>query len=140
METNEKPIIEVVQVPQPRLPQFPQCPKCSSKNLWRDGLRYPMFGSPIQRWLCRDCGFRFSDPEDVKGTLKAFKQAEIIESKNGTSDVHENLKIYVAAKGLSAKSASRRRKICPRSTKQYRFREEVWIKTKKALLSTFFGN
>jgi integrase len=60
----------------------PLCPQCGSNKLYRDGLRYPMFGDPIQRWLCRDCGLRFSDAEDVERAKEAFKQAEKIESKS----------------------------------------------------------
>jgi len=36
------------------------CPECGSIKLYRDGFRYPLNGKPIQRWLCRDCGYRFS--------------------------------------------------------------------------------
>jgi len=36
------------------------CPQCGSKLLYRDGQRYTNQGS-IQRWLCRSCGYRFSD-------------------------------------------------------------------------------
>jgi transposase-like protein len=42
------------------------CPQCGSKKLWRDAKRYTVYGDEIQRWLCRDCGLRFSDPNDVK--------------------------------------------------------------------------
>jgi integrase len=44
----------------------PLCPKCHSKKVWRDAHRYSVFGDKIQRWLCRECGHRFSDPEDVQ--------------------------------------------------------------------------
>jgi integrase len=44
----------------------PLCPKCRSARVWRDALRYTVFGDKIQRWLCRDCGLRFSDLNDVK--------------------------------------------------------------------------
>ncbi|MFQ6077088.1 MAG: hypothetical protein ACE5Z5_13325, partial [Candidatus Bathyarchaeia archaeon] len=37
-----------------------QCPECSSRRVWKDGLRYTRHGQ-IQRFLCRDCGFRFSE-------------------------------------------------------------------------------
>ena len=47
----------------------PLCPQCHSKRLYRDGFRYLANGSSVQRWLCRDCGFRFSDPEDVKQSM-----------------------------------------------------------------------
>ncbi len=59
----------------------PSCPQCNSKKVWRDGLRYQMFGSPIQRWLCRDCGLRFSDPNDVQEAKEAVERIERIETK-----------------------------------------------------------
>ncbi len=63
------------------------CPECGSNKVWRDGLRYPMFGSPIQRWLCRKCGLRFS-ARGVSKTLKsggdivANRQICVSETKN----------------------------------------------------------
>jgi len=41
--------------------QPPKCPQCSSHRIWRDGLRYNSNRAPTQRWLCRDCGLRFSE-------------------------------------------------------------------------------
>ena len=40
----------------------PACPQCGSKRVWKDGIRRLIDGSVVQRWLCRDCGYRFSDP------------------------------------------------------------------------------
>jgi integrase len=37
-----------------------RCPECGSARLWKDGLRYTGSGQ-VQRWLCRDCGFRLSE-------------------------------------------------------------------------------
>lgn len=37
------------------------CPECGSQRLYRDGVRTLGDGSRVQRWLCRSCGFRFSD-------------------------------------------------------------------------------
>jgi integrase len=39
------------------------CPQCGSRRLYRDGLRYLSDGTSVQRWLCRECGFRFSYPK-----------------------------------------------------------------------------
>jgi integrase/rubredoxin len=39
----------------------PLCPECGSKKLYRDGFRYAADGAGIQRWLCRTCGYRFSE-------------------------------------------------------------------------------
>ncbi len=41
-----------------------------------------MFGDQIQRWLCRDCGLRFSDPEDVQKANEAVESLEMIETKS----------------------------------------------------------
>jgi integrase len=60
----------------------PPCLQCSSKKIWRDGLRSPMFGDPIQRWLCRDCGLRFSDPDDAQKAREAVETIEMIETKS----------------------------------------------------------
>jgi len=38
-----------------------RCPQCGSAKLWRDGIRYTGFGQ-VQRYLCRNCGYRFSNP------------------------------------------------------------------------------
>jgi len=40
---------------------MPQCPQCNSERTYRDGLRYLSNHSEVQRFLCRDCGYRFSE-------------------------------------------------------------------------------
>jgi len=45
---------------EPQQPPKQQCPECGSVRFHRDGLRYLSNGNTVQRWLCRDCGFRFS--------------------------------------------------------------------------------
>jgi integrase len=40
----------------------PTCPQCGSNKLYKDGLRYLADGTTVQRWLCRDCGYRFTNP------------------------------------------------------------------------------
>lgn len=37
------------------------CPECGSDRLWKDGQRYLADGETVQRWLCRRCGYRFSE-------------------------------------------------------------------------------
>ncbi len=58
------------------------CPQCGIKKIWRDGSRNSIFGDKIQRWLCRDCGFLFSDPEDPQKAKKAVETVETIETKS----------------------------------------------------------
>ncbi|MEM2969008.1 MAG: hypothetical protein QXP44_04830 [Candidatus Bathyarchaeia archaeon] len=41
------------------IPQTVKCPQCSGKRLWKDGKRKIASGE-VQRYYCRDCGFRFS--------------------------------------------------------------------------------
>jgi len=59
----------------------PLCPQCGSTKLWRDGLRYSPFGDRIQRWLCRNCGFRFSDSDDIERALSAFERVERVDTE-----------------------------------------------------------
>ncbi|MGQ9507535.1 MAG: transposase, partial [Candidatus Bathycorpusculaceae bacterium] len=37
------------------------CPSCGSDRLYKDGLRHLSDGSSVQRWLCRNCGYRFTE-------------------------------------------------------------------------------
>jgi len=37
-----------------------ECSQCRSQRVWKDGLRETIRG-PVQRWICRDCGYRFSE-------------------------------------------------------------------------------
>jgi len=42
-----------------------ECPNCHSKKNWRAGVRQAEIGE-VQRFLCRDCGFRFSDKPNIE--------------------------------------------------------------------------
>ena len=77
--------------------QIPSCPRCGSGRVWRDGHRLPMFGEKIQRWSCRDCAFKFSDPLDVERAKKALQAIESIESMKLKSpdDIGSNCQICV---------------------------------------------
>ncbi|MCW4044766.1 MAG: tyrosine-type recombinase/integrase [Candidatus Bathyarchaeota archaeon] len=45
-----------------------KCPECGSVKLFRDGMRYLANGDTVQRWLCRECGYRFSEiSKDARG-------------------------------------------------------------------------
>lgn len=46
---------------EPQPPPGPlRCPECGSQKVGKDGLRPLADSSMVQRWLCRDCGLRFS--------------------------------------------------------------------------------
>jgi integrase len=50
-----------------------ECPECHSKNNWKDGRRETEFGL-VQRFLCRNCGFRFSDKSNIELSLSSGRQ------------------------------------------------------------------
>lgn len=43
-----------------------QCPECGSSKVFRNGTAKSNFDVKIQRYVCRSCGRRFSDPDDLK--------------------------------------------------------------------------
>jgi len=83
----------------------PPCPKCRSVKVWRDGHRNSIFGDEIQRWLCRDCGLRFSDPQDVQKAWSTLKRTERIERqslKSGDDTVSSSQICVTETKNLAA--------------------------------------
>ena len=67
--------------PSPRPPI--NCPECRSQRIWKDGLRHLENGEVVQRYLCRLCGYRFSEPK-----VQADISREIPEVSNpGDDDV-----------------------------------------------------
>ena len=47
------------------MPDEKTCPECGSRRNFKDGLRKTQ-SKEIQRYLCRDCGYRFSErPPDA---------------------------------------------------------------------------
>ena len=83
----------------------PSCPKCASKKVWRAAKRYTKLGDEIQRWYCRECGLRFSDPKDVVIAKNKLKRLEEIESESlkTTSHIVGNYQICVTeTKNLEA--------------------------------------
>jgi len=60
------------------------CPECGSTSLYKDGLRYLKDGTTIQRWLCRNCAYRFSDPNKTRkqklNPLDMFQHASKIQT------------------------------------------------------------
>ena len=37
-----------------------KCPQCGTNILYKDGIRRLVSGTDVQRWLCRNCDYRFS--------------------------------------------------------------------------------
>lgn len=63
-----------------------RCSQCGSTRLYRDGLRYLADGSTVQRWLCRNCGFRFSEKKNsnIMSDNKEKRQVCVFGAKNLT--------------------------------------------------------
>ena len=53
-----------------------ECPNCHSKRIWKDGLR----GS-IQRYLCRSCGYRFSQSSIKFNVLRQLSELSYASAK-----------------------------------------------------------
>lgn len=60
------------------------CPTCKNENSWKDGFRKTVNGK-VQRFLCRECGFRFSGSQVSNNQITSSKRQVcdiLIESKN----------------------------------------------------------
>ncbi len=55
----------------------PLCPECGSAKAWRDGMR-----GEVQRWLCRSCGYRFSEKSFNERQTDCSRQICAREAKN----------------------------------------------------------
>ncbi|MCD6445690.1 tyrosine-type recombinase/integrase [Candidatus Bathyarchaeota archaeon] len=86
-----------------------KCPLCGSKRLYKDGLRYLADGTTVQRYLCRDCGYRFtlrhknSKSLKYKKTSGAHQKALLMEAlknteKSGTAGATEKDEAEVKGK------------------------------------------
>ena len=54
-----------------------ECPECYSKKIWKAGIRQTKKGE-VQRFLCRDCGFRFVEKSNIESTLIRGRQLSAI--------------------------------------------------------------
>ena len=81
------------------------CPYCKSRKHWRNGFRVTPFNDKIQRWLCCNCGRRFSDPQDVEkawSTLEHFERVESKSIKSGDDLVTSSQICVTETKNLAA--------------------------------------
>jgi len=59
-----------------------KCPQCGSERLYKDGLRYLNNNINVQRWLCRDCGYRFSEKKALQKSLSGSLNIASVISSN----------------------------------------------------------
>jgi integrase len=50
-----------------------ECPNCHSKKNWKAGVRQTLSGE-VQRFQCRDCGFRFSEKSNIESEVNSNRQ------------------------------------------------------------------
>jgi len=63
------------------------CPECGSEKLWKDGLRYIGANEePVQRFLCRSCGYRFSQPSKQLNVVSQVLHSRSDLAKSTISD------------------------------------------------------
>ena len=79
-----------------------QCPKCGSKKLWRDGLRYLKTGVTQQRWLCRNCGFRFTNSNN-RNASRLLEGIQTKKIKTHLTTPHRRVGARKEAKNLAAR-------------------------------------
>lgn len=63
-----------------------KCPECGSKRIYKAGFRHLKSGISVQRFLCRDCGLRFSEPSK-KRQVALERSPKFFESKPKFGDV-----------------------------------------------------
>jgi integrase len=59
-----------------------KCPQCGSEMLYKDGLRYLNNNISVQRWLCRNCGYRFSEKKALQKSLSGSLNIASVISSN----------------------------------------------------------
>jgi integrase/rubredoxin len=58
------------------------CPDCHSTRLFKDGLRKLSGGESVQRWLCRECGYRFSEKQPTNNLQRSLNSPSSIVKSN----------------------------------------------------------
>lgn len=53
------------------------CPECHGSELFKDGLRYLSNGVQVQRYLCKKCGFRFSEGNNVNVVCQTSNSRQV---------------------------------------------------------------
>ena len=58
------------------------CPVCKSRKDFRDGFRYLKSGDKVQRWLCRECGHRFSEKSPSQSLQRRLNRTTPLQLSN----------------------------------------------------------
>jgi len=93
--------------------ESPKCPECGSQQIWKDGIRYNS-GGKIQRYLCRECGYRFSEP-NVKVNVTAQTSKLLHPSANLTEQMISGGKTTIK-EGLDSSFLFRSKNVRPQGS------------------------
>ena len=63
------------------------CPECKNSQIWKDGIRHTRNGE-VQRYICRSCGFRFSE-STTNRQVKVNIAGQILEEPNSGKNFPE---------------------------------------------------
>jgi len=94
------------------------CPQCGSKKLWRDGSRYNIFEDKIQRWLCKECGHRFSDPNDVQNAKQGIESVATVDTQSLKTPSAIVVNGQICVKETKNLEAEQQKTIVPRRNEQ----------------------
>ena len=75
------------------------CPRCQSERVWKDEIRKTQLEN-IRRYICRSCGFRFSEPSKRKVEFNVTR--EFLEGSHADDDLPHDV---LAGPGLPLKKA-----------------------------------
>jgi integrase len=97
----------------------PLCPQCGSPRVWKDGIRDTDLG-PLQRWICRNCGRRFSDPEvlkEIQAKVHSIYKGGRVSAESNSSGMSEHLQRLSTNLLKSSPNILYDRQICVRRAK-----------------------
>jgi integrase/transposase-like protein len=77
-----------------------ECSECHSRRIWKDGIRETKHG-PVQRFLCRDCGTRFSEKSNkALSPIKNCQLCAVIKEAKKLDSQAETKTVCVGEKSL----------------------------------------
>ena len=66
-----------------------RCPLCGSTKNWKDGLIPARDGSKVQRYICRECGYRFSPSTITEPRLESdYREPEKLTESEGEAYIN----------------------------------------------------
>ena len=121
-----------------------RCPECGSERLYRDGLRRLADGSQTQRWLCRECGLRFSERrmekrlnnggKDLKSGSALNSNCRVCAPEGGAKNSAGTVRVLMEEKADAEKRAAGATEADPATIKG-KIVEFLWWASKQGLSS-----